>query len=222
MSVKIRYLAFFLFYFLTPGLSVAGGGQSSDADQLTEQLKTYRSTSGLKSEVKKTFYQEYKGSAEDSEGEIFLFEGRLKIKITEPEENQSLLVVNRKSLWLETPMGEGFPVSVTKLPLESVKKSEGVWSVLIGKGSISKTFEVISSNERKDKAEVYELIPKDKTNYELTKVVLEFKEGELSKLSYWDQLDNRVSYEFKNWKKAEMSSKDFVYVPPKDASVTNL
>lgn len=192
------------------------------ADQLTEKLKPYRTTSGLKSEVKKEFYQEYKGSSDESEGEISLFKGRLKIRITKPQESQSLLVVNHKSLWLETPMGEGFPVAVTKLPLENIKKSEGVWSVLIGKGAISKSFNVTSESGSNGKNVKYELVPKGKANYELTRAVLEFKGDELAKLSYWDQMENRVSYEFKDWKKAKMSVNDFIYIPPKDASVTEL
>lgn len=220
--MKFLLLKASFFFLFLPALSMAGGGEGSVADQLAKQLEPYRSTSGLKSEVKKTFYQQYKDAADDSEGEISLFKGRLKIRINEPQESKSLLVVNHKSLWLETPMGEGFPTSVTKLPLANIKKSEGVWSVLIGKGAISKSFDVKLSDEKNGKKVTYELIPKGKANYELTKVVLEFKNDELVKLSYWDQLENRVSYEFEDWKKAEMSVKDFVYIPPKDASVTEL
>lgn len=223
MSVNILLSrTLFLLLFLLPGFVWAGGGDLSPADQLTEKLKPYRTTSGLKSAVTKEFYQEYKGSSEESEGEISLFQGRLKIQITKPQESQSLLVVNHKSLWLETPMGEGFPVSVTRLPLENIKKSEGVWSVLIGKGAISKSFDVTSDTENKGKIVKYELTPKGKANYELTRAALEFEGNRLSKLSYWDQMDNRVTYEFKNWKDAKMTVKDFVYAPPKNASVTEL
>lgn len=202
--------------FLVGGSSTGEEIQLSADKQLTQKLKTYRQTVGKKSRLKKSFYQAFKGTTDESEGQIFLFQKRLKIEIQKPKESQSLLVVNWKSLWLETPMGDGFPVAVTRLPLQNLKRTEGIWSVLIGEGSFSSSFLVTK------KENAFELVPRDKGNYDLSKVKIEFKGEVLTHLSYWDQLENRVSYDFLKWESTRLSLKDFVYIPPKGASVTEL
>jgi outer membrane lipoprotein-sorting protein len=53
-------------------------------------------------------------------------------------------------------------------------------------------------------------------------VVIEFKGKDLSSLSYWDQMENKVSYQFEDWKKDKMSLDQFEYTPPKNSTVTHL
>ncbi len=218
--MKFIFVYAFSLFLVFPQL---GWGESGDSTgrKLTEWLRPYRNSSGLKSEIRKLFYQEYKDGSDESFGQIYLFEGRLKIKIDEPKESESLLVVNKQSLWLETPFGEGFPPAVTKLPLKDLKKSEGIWSVLIGDGELSKSFLVQSEKDKNQTR--FEMEPKKKDSYELTKVIIGFdKDITLKSLAYIDQLGNKVTYEFKDWKKEKMTVKDFSYSPPKDASVTEL
>jgi|GEM_PF-1656535 len=204
------------------GAALSSGAQAAPvAEELNLLLAPYRkSEGGLKSALKKTFYQEFRDKTEESRGEIFLLKGRLKIKISAPEEHRSLLVVNSKALWLETPFEEGFPVAVTKLSRKNVKKSEGIWNVFVGNRPLSDGFEV--KKEKKKDSALYTLVPKEKVASEISKVEVEFRGDALLSLSYWDQMENKVSYIFEKWEKEKMTLSQFEYTPPKNSTVTNL
>lgn len=217
MTQHLKKFALVVLTFVCFGLNAKDLSASA---QLTNLLSTYRQSTGIKAKLEKSFYQEYSDKTEKSSGEIFLLKGRLKIKISNPEESQSLLVVNSKAIWLETPFGEGFPSAVTKLPLRNFKRSEGVWNLIVGESSITQAFKVKKID--KPNSTEFELTPKNDGSYELSKAHLEFSGDKLSKLSYWDQMDNRVSYNFSEWKKNQFSMNEFEYSPPKGATVTEL
>lgn len=197
-----------------------GPSNEKTAQELFERLTTYRQSLGIKAEVKKSFFKKFADSTEQSEGEIFLMSGRLKIEIKSPVESRSLLVMNSKGIWLETPFEEGFPPTVTKLPTSSLKKSDGIWNVLVGKAPLGKNFNVSASE--KDGKKIFLMTPKGKAQFELSRAEVVFTGKDLSTLAYSDQMENKVTYEFSNWKKGSLPMKMFEYTPPKGAAVTEL
>ena len=205
--------------FLPVLVSAAPEQSGKEIEALTKLLSPYRQSSGLTSPVEKSFFQEFKGKTDLSQGRISLYKGRLKLKISSPEESQSLMVLNSKALWLEVPFGEDFPPSVTKVPLKSFKSLEGVWSLLLGKGSLSDIFEVSKGDLKSGE---FVLKPKKVKDSDLDQVELKFNGSDLSQLIYEDQLGNRVGYKFEDWKSKKMLMNEFEYTPPEGASVSEL
>lgn len=198
----------------------AGGDGGTPSSQLQELLSPYKNSKGLQSEIEKAFYTNFNDKTEKSKGRVSLYKGRMKIRIESPKESQSLLVLNSKGLWLETPFEEGFPPAVTKLPSKSFKKSEGVWGVVVSDLLPITAFKV--KREVEGKVQKYLLKPAGKESYELSRALIVFKDKKLWKLSYWDQMDNRVTYEFLKWEEKSFVMDEFEYKPPKGATVTEL
>ena len=166
-------------------------GQAGDTKALTRLLEPYQRSSGLESEIVKVSEQSLLGKTIESEGWIQLYKGRLKLKILKPEESQSLMVLNSKALWLEVPLGEGFPPSVTKISYKNFKRLEGIWSVILGYGKLENLFEVTQEPGRK-----FNLKPIKWGSSDLKSAMLDFKRDDLKSLEYTDQQGNRVFKQF--------------------------
>lgn len=198
----------------------SGGGETSPSNRLQDLLSPYKNSKGLQSAIVKEFYTSFSDKTETSKGTVSLYKGRMKIRIESPKESKSLLVLNSKGLWLETPFDEGFPPAVTKLPSKSFTKSEGVWGVVVSDLLPMTAFKI--KREIDGEVQKYLLKPAGKESYELSKALISFKSNKLWKLSYWDQMDNRVTYEFLKWSEKKFLMDEFEYKPPKGATVTEL
>lgn len=212
--MKLCFVSLVLFLGLGPGVSFA----KTAAQELEGRLSWFKTTSGQSSEFDKTVYQELQGRTEASEGVLSVREGSLKIAIKEP--NETLLVVNKDALWLETKMGEDFPVSVQKIKRKSLKSGASVWNVLTGKESLSTHFMVLRKAGSKDNG--FELKPRNAKTSDIASIEFLFVGTKLKKMAYTDELENVVTYNFENWKPAKLTPKDFNYKPPQNSEVTEL
>ncbi|PIU00222.1 MAG: hypothetical protein COT74_04610 [Bdellovibrionales bacterium CG10_big_fil_rev_8_21_14_0_10_45_34] len=198
---------------------------TSAAEALRAVENKYQTAMSVKMDVKKTLRLSVLDKTKESHGEMTLQSpGHMRLELKEPD--NSLLVVNPKSVWLvHHPLDDDFDdkvrVTVSKEPLKSQPQMLVVF--LMGSGSLLDTFTIKNEATWKPGGEPIELEPKKKTESEISKASLIIEAGEIKKLSYFDHLDNETVLEFSKTKFGEKIKKTlFEYKPPKDAVVTRV
>jgi outer membrane lipoprotein-sorting protein len=157
-----------------------------------------------------------------SEGTLKIKKDKLRLEITKPE--KSLMVVDGQYIWVEqsTEFGGKRIVNVTKYPLTEEAKSSAILSILFAEGSELNAFQLLNATGKAEKR-TYIYQPKSaESDYTELKIVLQESEGRILSLSYTDDTDNLVTYDFGVTKfKANVPDKDFKYSPPKGAEVVD-
>ena len=196
---------------------------SSEILAIKSILNKYQKTSAVKMKVEKAVHLALLDENKNGEGHLMFSKGRLKMVIDEPE--NSLLLVDGKSVWVVTPLSENpvGPVQVTKMKAAQIKKANALLAVLFGDGAIWNQLEVIKSL-KEGPSLLVELKPKvlgQPPEVAKVKIILLPEKGEISEITYWDELDNETSYKFSEIQlNAKVSAREFTYVPPKDAEVS--
>ncbi|HMN69767.1 MAG TPA: outer membrane lipoprotein carrier protein LolA, partial [Bdellovibrionales bacterium] len=180
-------------------------------------LASYREAQGVSSPVIKTVKQEIMGTETTSDGKFFFSKGKLRLEFKEPE--KSLLVFDGKYVWLETYLDEK-TVQVAKMRSNDLKRSKSVLTAVFDKKNVLRDFKNVKTSE-KDGRGTYAFEPKNKkTENEVMFLEVALKGKELEKLTYKDNLENQVSFEFKKITRGEVAPEKFSYKPPKKAEVT--
>jgi outer membrane lipoprotein-sorting protein len=205
--------------FLLPAIAASKAKKSDPFREVETVMAKYRAAPAIKAKVKKTVVQEVMGMESVSEGEFFFSKGKLRLEISKPD--VSLLVYDGKTVWVESRMDEN-TIQVTKLRANELKRSKSVLTALFGKKDILKGFKLIKSSN-KDGVKTFVFEPKDKKpDSEVQQLELRLKSKDLEMVSYKDQLENEVKFEFQDLTRGEVPAAKFSYKPPKNAEVTEI
>lgn len=203
--------------------SVKTEGKSKDSakdpsKELNTVLTEYRQASALKAKVKKTVTQEALGTEMKSEGDFYFSKGRMRMEIREPE--RSTLVYDGKNVWFETPM-EDERVHVTKMRANELKRSDSLLTALFDRKDLLKNFK-LKSAKAVDGKKTFAFEPKDKKKSEVQMLEVTLKDKSIQRISYKDQMENRVTLEFSDVKKGSVPADKFAYKVPKKAELTEM
>jgi outer membrane lipoprotein-sorting protein len=209
------------------GLVASGATKETAHDDLIKikvLLRRYQLAKAVKVELKKTVKLALLDEEKNSEGNLILSNGRLKLEILKPE--PSTVIVNKNLIWVISPTSKdlGGKTQVMKISSSSLKKqAKAPLAILIGRPSAWDQFKVESKTEDENTAK-YVLKPKDPKEMNemvVLKITVDKKNVELRDLSYSDDLDNETRFDFKAADfKVDIKDDAFDYVPPKNAELT--
>lgn len=202
---------------LVSSLTLAKQAKSSATD-VDQVLAQYRSAPAIQAEVKKTVVQEVMGTSNESEGKFYFSKGKLRLDIESPE--KSTLVYDGKSIWLESRLDEN-TVEVSRIKSAELKKTDSLIAALFESKDVLKKFKLLKT-ESKDGQKIYFFEPRDKEKTEVRTLDVALANKEISRITYKDQMENQVSFEFKGMKRGKVAPAKFEYKPPKGANVTEL
>lgn len=181
----------------------------------------YQKEHGIHITLKKTITLGMLGTTKESEGEVWLNKGQMRLEIHKPDPSQ--IVAGDKFLWIESPPPPGFDGAKTQVLRASLNsdqaKSQGLIQLLT-KGGVLKYFRV-SGVQRGDGNITFFLQP-DKQSIEFKRVQIKVKIAtkEILTLRYWDQVDNETTFDFVTSEfNKRLDKKLFTYKPPKGAEV---
>lgn len=228
----MRILALTLFLTLVSPAMAAKKGTAKKADPLKEVeavLASYRKAPAIKAKVKKTVIQETMGTEVKSEGEFFFSKGKLRLDFTEPE--KTTLVYDGKYVWFESRLDDT-NVQVTRMKTNDLKRSRSVLTALFEKKDILRGFKLLKTEGDKAR-KVYTFEPKAKKDQDEVKtleIVIVSKgtagkdsaKKDLDRISYQDNIENTVVFEFVDLTRGKVPAAKFSYKPPKKAEVTIL
>ncbi|NQZ00832.1 MAG: outer membrane lipoprotein carrier protein LolA [Bdellovibrionales bacterium] len=194
-----------------------------DDKPVRDLLQKYKKKGPIKIKLRKLLKSELLATEKVSEGLLKIKKDKLRLEISKPD--KSLMVVDGKHIWIEQSAlsfeGEA-SVNVTKFPLTEDAKASAILSILFAEGSELKAFQLLKvSGEKESRTYAYQPKSSD-SEYSDLKIVIQEEEGRILSLSYTDDSENLVTYDFGVTKfKAKVPDKDFNYVPPKGAEVVD-
>lgn len=188
---------------------------SADVDQV---FAKYRKAGGFQSDVKKTVTQEVLGTETSSSGKFYFSGGKVRLQMEEPE--NTTLVFDGKVVWMESRL-DADTVQVTKIKSGNLKKSDSIWTTLFDRKNLAKAFTLKSAKKDGD-ARIYTFIPRNKKSTEVRQLDIGVKDGELTRIAYKDDRENRVQFDFDNLTKKPGKADLFAYHPPKGATITEM
>ncbi len=183
--------------------------------------RKYQENQGIHLTFNKTIYLAALGSKRQSEGEAWIKQGKMRLEIHQPE--PSKVIADSHFLWVENPPPKNFKgakTQVFKVSLSSSRaKTQGLLQILI-QGGILKYFRV-SGVRVGEKQMTYFLQPNDQSvEFKRARIQIKIREEEISKIRYWDQIDNETTFVFLTTEFNKKTDKTmFEYTPPGDAEV---
>lgn len=201
--------------------AVAGGAAkeprllASDVDAV---LNKYRQAEAFKAKVKKTTANEAIGSESTGDGQLYFSKGKLRLEMGEPE--NTIVVYDGKNIWMEARLDEK-TVTVTKIKSHVLKKNDTLLAALFDRKDLLKTFAMSKAREEKG-LRIYTFEPKQRMKTEVRVLEIALEGKNLQRVTYQDDLENRVSFEFQNLERGSVPSGKFKYSPPKGATITDI
>lgn len=192
---------------------------SLSAKDVDTVLAKYRKAQAIQAKVKKTVVQETMGTENTSTGDFYFSKGKLRLDFTEPEKTS--LVYDGKFVWLESRLDDQ-NIQVTKMRTNELKKSKSVLTALFEKKDILRNFKLVKSATTDGAKNFFFEPKKKKADDEIQMLQIVLKNKELERISYKDQLENTVSFDFTELKKGKVPATKFSYKIPKNAQVTEI
>lgn len=206
---------------LVLGLSLQAFGETKDLSLIKEAFDSYWSAGLVSMDVKReNIYSML--PKKTATGKMYFSKGQLRLNIEDP--TTSHLVIGDKVIWFaEKSDFEKDKWVVVKVAKDKAKQAQAFFNLLFGDTGVTNKLELIGNNKVKD-FESYILKPKKASQFPgVTKLAIIFhqKTKEVMFLQYWDDLENKTSYELTNIERKEKSDKSlFKYTPPKNSDVT--
>lgn len=192
------------------------------ADEINQALKPFRAAAGVTLGIKKKTVSQLLGREKISKGTLSYRKGKVRIEMESPE--ASLLIMDGKTIWLETQLDKEFggTVQVSKTKMGPIKKSNTLLASIFDNQRLTKEYKLV---ERKEIGEELRLSlePRKPEGTEIQQLVLWLSSGDrrLKKLVYVDDRENEVTLELEKPKRLEGDLKKiFNYSPPEGAEVT--
>ena len=200
------------------GLSVQAE-KSKDLKLIEEAFESYWSSELVSMDVERENTYSLLEKKETAKGKMYFSKGKLRLNMEEPK--PSHLVIGDKVIWFaEKYENEWVVVKVAK---DKAKQAQAFFNLLFGDVGVTKKLDLIGNNVVKD-FESYILKPKKSSDFPgISKLAIIFHQDtkEILMLQYWDDLENKTSYELTNVVKKDKSDKSlFKYTPPKNSDVT--
>lgn len=183
----------------------------------------YKNNHGIHLQLKKTITLSMLGSSKNSEGEVWINKGQLRLQINKPE--PSKIIAGKKYLWIESQAPEGFGEASSKLQvvqttLDSKKAQSQALIQLLANGGILKFFRVSGIQKANGRVTYFLQPDKQSVEFKRAQIVVNPKSLVIEKLKYWDQVDNETTYSFSDAHfNKKIDPKLFSYKPPKDAEL---
>lgn len=190
--------------------------------ELDKALAPLRTPSGVHLELKRKAINTILEREKSGEGHLYYRKGRLRIEMKSPE--TSLLVMDGKSLWLESKLDKemGGKTMVSKTSASSLKKSNTLIAALLENKNILNDFSLKNRKESSEQVLLeFKAREPAKSEVQSLSVWIKNKGTSLSKVQFTDDKENDVTLEFGEPKPLPADSNElFRYVPAKGAEVT--
>ena len=183
--------------------------------------RKYQGSHGIHIKFKKTVHLAALGGQRQSEGEIWIDKGKMRLEVHRPE--PSKIIADSHFLWIENPPPKDFKGAKTQVFKASLKskraKTQGLLQMLI-QGGVLKYFRV-SGVQEEEKQMTYFLQPNNQSiEFKRAQIRIKIMEEEISQIRYWDQMDNETTFDFLTVELNQKIEKAFFdYKPPKDAEI---
>lgn len=192
-------------------------GAQAEIDKALAPLQT---KSGVELSLKRKSVNSLLAREKNGEGKLFYRKGKLRLEMQSPDE--SLLVLDGKTVWLETKLDKemGGKTIVSKTSTRSLKKSSTLLTALLENGRLAKEFKLSKRKEENGEVKL-DFLPKVADKSEIQTLSLWIDGAGLRKVLYTDDKENEVTFEFGEPMPLDSKSDQlFVYKPPKGAEVT--
>lgn len=219
----LRIIGFIISLGAVFGLASAAT-KTSELSTVKTIVASYQKSPAVTAKVEKEVTFALLGEQKKSSGRMDFSKGRLRLEIDKPD--PSLIVMNKKVIWVVTPTPEelGGKTQVLKISSQEMsKQSKAPLAVLLGKKEAWDNFKVKSSQTNNGTLALTLVPTKPNVVGEIVSMQIEVsnKEKVLKMLSYKDELDNETKFIFSNTKlDAKVDDKLFIYSPPKNAEIT--
>lgn len=217
---RMAWFAFFPMLFVGLPLSST---QKTHVEQLFER---FWSSAGVELKLRRQIYVELVSQSKIAEGQLKFSQGLFRLSLASP--SQSELVYDGKTLWqaqeIDPELGGGW--QVTKTQNTQALKGSGFMKLLFGDKNVFANLHLAAKEKKSPDVMAFSYTPKDAAEFgSIKKFTIEMNVPKmtLTKLSYTDENENQVTYDFLTFKKMRQVSKtDFVYRPPADAKITEI
>jgi outer membrane lipoprotein-sorting protein len=189
---------------------------SSAVREISKVLTNYREAKSIKAKVQKTVVQETVGTSMKSPGDFYFSKGKMRLEMMEPE--RTILVYDGKTVWYESRIDDEHVV-VTKIRANGLRKSDSLLAALFYNKNVLENFKLKTSVTDQSK-KVFTFEAKDKKKSDVQSLEIALKDKDIQRISYKDQIENRVTLEFSDVERGSVSAAKFAYKPPKNAEIT--
>ena len=183
--------------------------------------RRYQQEHGIYFRLKKTINLAILGNQRQSQGEAWLYQGKMRLEIHKPQ--PSKIIAGEDFLWIENPPPPEFKearIQVFKVSLKSRRaRSQGLVQ-LLAHGGVLKYFHVSGVRTEKEKV-TYFLQPKNQSaEFKRAQLQINIEKEEISQLRYWDQVGNETIFDFLESEfNKKMDKKLFEYTPPEGSRI---
>jgi outer membrane lipoprotein-sorting protein len=188
------------------------------ASPVNRVLDRYRQAGSVEAKVKKTVSQEWSGAQTESEGLFYFAKGKLRLDIEKPD--RSTLVYDGKSIWLESRLDDNH-IQVSHMKAGDLRRSDSLLAAIFDRKDVLKDFKLLKSKAMEGQ-KIYTFAPRHEKGTEVRELVVALKGKEIRRISYKDQLENEVTFEFSDVTEGAKASPKLNYKPPKGADVTEI
>lgn len=211
----------FLGVFLIGGL-VHAAVTKEQKETINNVISRYRKSELVQMEIHKKSLSKILNREHNEEGKLFFAGGLIRFETEKPD--PALAVFDGKYLWnVQLPSADfGGDTIVTRAKIDKKNRQQLIVTELLTKESLFKHFNLEKAVTEKDDL-VVEATPK-KNDWNMIRLRLHFsaKENLVTRMEYWDDLDNHVDMSFKNQEFPPAKNKLFKYTAPKGVKVNEL
>ena len=212
----MNWKTFALLLLIGPSLALAKGAKVLPGAEVEAVLAKYRQAKAITAKVKKTVYQETMQTETKSQGEFYFAKGKLRLEMEEPE--HTILVYDGKTIWFESRLDDQH-VTVTKMRATDLHKSDSLLAALFERKDVLHSFN-LTGTKSAGGGNIYSYQAKDQKKSDVRFLEIALKSKEIQRITYRDQIENRVTLEFSGLSKAAVPAAKFAYKPPKHAEIT--
>ena len=188
------------------------------AAEVDAAMAAYRKAPAVEARVKKTIHQEVMNTKNESEGRFYFSKGKLRLDFDRPE--RSTLVYDGRTVWLESRLDDKH-VQVSRVKSGALRKSNSLMAALFDNKDALKAFRLLTRKEEHGLTK-FAFEPRDRKATEVRSLEIALDHQALSAITYRDEMENKVEFQFKDVRLGPVAAAKFKYQPPKGASVTNL
>ena len=157
------------------------------------------------------------------DGKFYFSKGRVKVNFVKPTVTD--IVIDDEYIWHAQKLPEEFGGwQVSKIKKSFTNHSQALLYLMFGDQMYWDKLKIVEPKIT-DKYEAYKFQPKNPKDFPgITKlsVVIDLEKMALVRVSQWDELDNKVTYDFSHQDFSKLLPKDFFsYNPPKNVEVQN-
>lgn len=185
-------------------------------------ISRYRKSELVQMDIQKKSLSKILKREHAEEGKLFFAGGLIRFETKKPD--PALVVFDGKYLWnVQLPSEDfGGDTLVTRAKVDKKNRQQLIVTELLTKESLFKHFNLENASAEKDLL-VLEATPKQGDwNMARLKLYFSAKENLVTRMEYWDDLDNHVDMTFTNQEFPPSKKKLFKYTAPKGVKVNDI